>query len=78
MKTGINFEHFLLISGADPGGVPRGLKPPLAPKNTSKPPLAHQMLQNALNKISKYLLHLEKTLTIWYIKISIIVDNCMF
>ena len=65
-------------TGADSGGVPGGLKPPLAPQNTSKPPLAHQMLQNALNKFSIYLLTLEMTLTIWYIKISIIVDNCMF
>ena len=49
-------------------GVPRGLKPPLAPQNTSKPPLAHQMLQNVLNKFSIYLLALEMTLIIWYIK----------
>ena len=44
---------------------------PSSPKHLKAPPpltLAQQKLQTALNKISIYLLALEMSLTIWYIK----------
>ena len=43
---------------------------PSSPKHLEAPPptLAQQKLQTAFNKISIYLLALEMSLTIWYIK----------
>ena len=42
---------------------------PSSQKHLKAPPLlAQQKLQTALNKISIYLLALEMSLTIWYIK----------
>ena len=64
-------------SGAEPGKC-QGAQAPSSSSKHLKAPLAHQMLQNAVNKFQIYLLTLEMTLTIWYIKISIVVDNCMF
>ena len=82
----IEYTHFLCVlrsrnsmsRGGSRGGCQGGSSPPLAPQNTLKPPLAHQKLQNAWNKISIYFLDLQISLMIWYIKISIIIDNCMF
>ena len=44
----------MAYSVADPEGGFGGFKPPLAPQNPSKPPLAHQKLQNTVSKIILY------------------------